>query len=261
MKIEFITEDDPLYIFPLFDEFFRAFSSEHEILQVSCCPVMGSRPRMQLARELTWLYGPVGFSRLLARFATARFLSSVPRGPGASRYYSVAQLCRAYDVPCRKIGNPNNQEFLDEVRQRGADLIVSVACPYILKQPLLTLSPLGCINLHHAPLPRFKGMMPTFWQLYHGERQVGLTIHTMVDKIDAGRVLSQESLDVHPGETLDELIRRSKRHAAHALARVLRDMEQGTCQSAPMEREGATYFTFPNRDQIREFHRRGCRAI
>lgn len=261
MKIEFLTEEDALYILPLFEEFLRYFSTKFEIVQVSCCPVMGNRPRMQLARELTWLYGFSGFSRLVSRYLIARVLSRMPRKPDASRYYSIEQLCAAYGVPYRAIGNPNASEFVNDVRERRADLIVSVACPYILKRPLLELPRLGCINLHHAPLPRYKGMMPTFWQLYHGETRVGLTIHSMVDKIDEGSALLQESLEVQPGETLDQLIRRSKRRAAHALATVLNDIETGSCRPVPLSREGATYFTFPNREQIREFRRRGFRAI
>lgn len=261
MKIEFLTEEDALYILPFFEEFLRNFSPKFEILQVSCCPVMGSRPRKQLLKELTWLYGVAGFSRLLTRYLTSRALSWLPRGRNARRFHSIAQACAAYSVPYRKIGNPNSEKFLTEVRERGADLIVSVACPYILKRTLLQLPPKGCVNLHHAPLPRYKGMMPTFWQLYHGESTVGLTIHWMVEKIDEGQALLQESLAVRPGETLDHLIRRSKRQAAHSLATVLHDIEAGTSNSIALEREGATYFTFPNREQIKEFHRRGLRAI
>lgn len=261
MKIEFLTEEDALYILPFFEEFLRNFSATFEILQVSCCPLMGSRPRTQLVRELLWLYGAIGFSRLLTRYLIARVLSPMPRGPDAGRYYSISQLCAAYGVPYRRIGNPNTEAFVSEVAGRKADIVVSVACPYILKRRILETPRLGCINLHHAPLPRYKGMMPTFWQLYHGESHVGLTIHSMAEKIDEGQALLQDNLEVRSGESLDELIRRSKRRAAYALARVLGDLDAGTARPVPLGQEDASYFTFPNRAQIREFRRRGFRAI
>jgi len=260
MKLEFITEED-LYVLPLFEEFFRNVPADFEIVRVSCCRIMGNRPRLQLVRELIWLYGITGFCRMVMRHLIARLLSHLPRQPRASRYYSIEQLCASYGVEYARIGNPNAEPFAQEVTARGADILVSVACPFILKRRLLETPPLGCINLHNAPLPKYKGMMPTFWQLYHGERSVGLTIHYMTEKLDDGRVLFQGRLGIEPDETLDHLIRRSKRRAAKCLLQVLQEMGQGTAAAVPLIKEGASYFTFPNRQQIREFHRRGLRAI
>jgi methionyl-tRNA formyltransferase len=147
------------------------------------------------------------------------------------------------------------------IERRKPDLIVSIACPYILKSKLLNTPPLGCINIHHAPLPQYKGMMPTFWQLYHGERKVGLTIHYMVETIDEGQALLQENLPVEAGESLDNLIRRSKRHAAHCLTRVLRQLRSRTQSVITLDRSKSSYFTFPTQQQIREFRQRGLRVI
>lgn len=261
MKIEILTQDDPVYILPFFDEFFRHVGHEFEITQVSCCRTMGGRPRTQLVKELLSLYGASGFAQLLTRMIAAKTLGVLPAKREASRYYSIAQACAAHGTPFRRIANPNAPEFLRSVAARGADLILSIACPYILKAGLLNLPPLGCINIHHAPLPRYKGMMPTFWQLYHGEKSVGLTIHYMVEKIDEGEVLLQESLPVEPGESLDHLIRRSKRHAAQRIVHVLRELATSTHHIVKVDRTQRSYFTFPTLEQIREFHGRGFRSI
>jgi methionyl-tRNA formyltransferase len=261
MRIEFLTQEDPNYVLPLFEEFFKSHAKDFDIVCVSCSRPMGNRPRLKLLRELAQLYRPLGMLQLLARTIACRVLSVLPLPADARHYYSIAQLCRAYKVAYRPIGNPNANATVSELTRRASDLIVSVACPFILKKPLLSLPPLGCINIHHAPLPRYKGMMPTFWQLYHGEKTVGLTIHYMAEKVDAGEAILQEELDVVPGETLDRLIRRSKRHAAHALARVLKLLETAESRTLPLNREAGTYFTFPTESEIREFHQRGLRTI
>jgi methionyl-tRNA formyltransferase len=261
MRIEFLTQDDPLYILPFFEEFFLHYGQEFKILQLSCCPTMGSRPKSQLAQELLWLYGPLGFGQLVGRAALGQTLGLIRRPPGSKHYHSLRQVCRAYDVPLRHIGNPNDAEFIDAFRARGPELLVSVACPYILKDRLLTLPPLGCINIHHAPLPGYKGMMPTFWQMFHGERSVGVSIHAMVARIDEGAILLQESLPIQSGESLDSLIRRSKRHGAHCMARVLRAIQSGTPPTPQPPVRPSSYFTFPKHEEIAEFHRRGFRAI
>src|SRR6266851_9709274 len=167
LRVEFLTQEGSTYILPLFEEFFRKFSNEFEIVHISYSPPMGGRPRVKLAMELLWLYGVVGFSRLAGRFITGRLLGSMRLGRNAKAYYSLPQLAEAYGVPCQRIGNPNAPEVVKQITRRSSDLIVSVACPYILKSKLLNLPPLGCINIHHAPLPRYQGMMPTFWQMYN----------------------------------------------------------------------------------------------
>jgi methionyl-tRNA formyltransferase len=261
MRIEFLTQDDPLYILPFFDEFLRNYASEFTILQISCSPTMGKRSRVQLLRELTSLYGLVGFITLLGRTAKCRILGKFRKGREASQFYSLEQVARAYDIPFEKIGNPNAPEFVESVRQRSADLMVSVACPYILKETLLSLPPRGCVNIHHAPLPRYKGMMPTFWQMFHGEKTSGVTVHFMAAKVDEGSALLQEQLAIEPGETLDHLIRRSKRHGAHCVARVLRQIESNSYVTIPLDSSRGSYFTFPTATEISEFRHRGFRAI
>lgn len=261
MRIEFLTQDDPLYILPFFDEFLRSYAPEFTILQISCSPTMGKRSRVQLLRDLTALYGPVGILRLIGRTAKARILGKLLRSRDSRRFYSLQQIARAHGIQYKRIGNPNAPEFVASIRQRSPDVIVSVACPYILKETILPLSPRGCINIHHAPLPRYKGMMPTFWQMFHGEEVIGVTVHFMAPKVDEGAVLLQEQLAIEPGETLDHLIRRSKRHGAHCLARVLRRVETGSPIPLPPDPAKGSYFTFPTITEIHEFRRRGFRAI
>jgi methionyl-tRNA formyltransferase len=261
MRIEFLTDDNPIYVLPFFEEFFRHYASEFEIVQVSSSRPMGSRSRSHLLRQLLLLYGPLGLGRITVRWVAARTFGRLPRRRGAAHFSTLQQLCRAYAVPFQKIGNPNATALVTATKERGSDVVISVACPYILKEPLLTAPPLGCINIHHAPLPRYKGMMPTFWQMYHGEKKVGVTIHYMNAKVDEGAALFQGEMEIQPGESLDRIIQRSKRQGAHCMARVLRDMASRTQRTISLQGAPESYFTFPTLDEIREFRRRGLRAI
>jgi methionyl-tRNA formyltransferase len=261
MKIVFLTQDDPIYILPFFDEFFRQDLGEIEVKGIFSCKTMGERGRIKLLGELLGLYGAVGLSRLLMRRLNFKLVERLPAKPTAKRFYSVAQICRAFQVPHAFIGNPNQNDAASQIARLSPDLLVSVACPYILKEKLLNLPPLGCVNIHHAPLPRYKGMMPTFWQMYQGEQEVGLTIHTMAARVDEGSALLQEQLPMMKGESLDSLIRRTKRHGAHCMLKVLQQIAQQTQTKLSVEDGPGTYFTFPTAAEIKEFRRRGFRAI
>jgi methionyl-tRNA formyltransferase len=261
IRIEFLTQDDPLYILPFFEEFLQNHASEFEILRVSSSPAMGKRSRVQMVKELTTLYGPLGMAALSGATLGAKLLGRFPRRREAGRYYGIRQICSAYGVDYADIGNPNAAEFLAGLRERKPDVLVSVACPFILKEKVLSVPPMGCVNIHHAPLPKYKGMMPTFWQMYHGEQSLGVTVHFMSAKLDEGDAVRQESLAVSKTETLHHVIRRAKRHGAHVMARALRAIESGSYVRIPLDREVGSYFTFPTIEQIRDFQRRGYRAV
>ena len=63
------------------------------------------------------------------------------------------------------------------------------------------------------------------------------------------------------GESLDQLIRRTKPHGAHCIAKVIRKIRDHVPVSIPMDKGNGSYFTFPTSGEIREFRKRGLRAI
>ncbi len=146
MKVEFLTQEDSLYILPFFEEFLQHYAGDFEITRISCCRAMGKRSRVQLLQELKWLYGLPGLGKLVLQAGAARVLSMLPRSRASERFYSIAQLARAYGIPYEHVDNPNQPEFTGALQQRSPDLLISVACPYILKEKLLGIPPRGCIN-------------------------------------------------------------------------------------------------------------------
>src|SRR5438270_556315 len=107
MKIEFLTQEDSLYVLPFFEEFLRHYASEFEITRISCCRAMGKRSRVQLLQELKWLYGVTGLGKLLLHAAKAKLFSLLPRSRSSQNFYSIAQLARKFssgnsDGPCAR---------------------------------------------------------------------------------------------------------------------------------------------------------------
>ncbi len=249
MRIAFLTQEDPLYIAPFFESFFAACPQSIEVGAIYACRAMGRRKRTRLARELVRLYRPFGFLKLLALRLRA------------GRDGSIEALAAARGIPYRRIGEPNEPAVVAELARLAPDVLVSVACPYILKQAVLRIPGKTSINLHHAPLPRYKGMMPTFWQMFHGERTVGLSVHVINERLDDGAVLLRDAMPIREGETLHRLIRRSKQAGGEAVARVLRQIEDGSAAPMPPLAAEPSSYTFPNAAEIAEFHRRHLRAI
>jgi methionyl-tRNA formyltransferase len=78
-----------------------------------------------------------------------------------------------------------------------ADLAVSVYYDKILKQDFLRRFD-KVINIHNAPLPRYRGMSPINWALKNGECQHGVTIHQVDEGIDDGPIIAQSMFCIWP---------------------------------------------------------------
>src|SRR5262244_2492134 len=107
MRIEFLTDDNPLYVLPFFEELLPLCAGDHEIVQISSCRPMGKRSRPTLLKQLAYLYGARGIARIAARWVAARTLGTLPRRRGAPRFHTLKQLCRAHGIPFARIDNPN----------------------------------------------------------------------------------------------------------------------------------------------------------
>lgn len=69
------------------------------------------------------------------------------------------------------------------------DLLVSVTFPYRLPPAVLALPRLAAVNLHPAPLPRYRGPNPAR-MIFDGHRTVGASLHRMDHGFDTGAILS-----------------------------------------------------------------------
>ncbi|BAU27537.1 methionyl-tRNA formyltransferase [Aneurinibacillus soli] len=71
------------------------------------------------------------------------------------------------------------------------DLIVTAAFGQILPKEVLDYPKHGCINVHASLLPNYRGGAPIHKSIIDGQPETGVTIMYMVEKLDAGDMLSQ----------------------------------------------------------------------
>jgi methionyl-tRNA formyltransferase len=250
LRILFVTEDDPLYVIRFFDVFFA--ECPHEEFEI--CGVTIERAfhetMWKTMRRLQGFYGFWGFFRLGLRFMQAGL-----------RGRSIESLAVSAGIPVLAARSVNRPEYIARVRAIAPDIIVSVAAPEIFKAELLGVPRLGCINIHSGRLPTYRGMMPTFWQMQRGEPAVTITVHRMAEKLDAGDVLATQAFDIKARDTLDRVIKGTKREGARLIIRVLRDLRAGRVQPRPLDMQQANYFSFPTREDVREFRKCGHRLL
>ena len=122
--------------------------------------------------------------------------------------------CRAYAMErgiknCITPENVNAPESLAQIRAWKPDVIVVVAFGQFLKEELLNLPPLGCVNCHFSLLPKYRGASPVTAAILAGDVVSGVSVIKMGMGMDDGPVLLQSYepiySDVTGGELMDGL--------------------------------------------------------
>jgi len=107
------------------------------------------------------------------------------------------------------------------------DLIFSFYYRSMLPMALLRRARLGAFNLHGSLLPKFRGRAPLNWAILKGERETGVTLHEMVEKPDAGRIVGRQAVPIGPDDTAVEVFHRMTQAAEAVLKRHLPEILQG----------------------------------
>jgi methionyl-tRNA formyltransferase len=222
---------------------------------------MGKKPAVLLA-QLHEFYGTVDLARMLMRYAGIKLMGMTLGKVSRRHPYTLEQIFAAHGIDVIHSRNVNSRKLYERLTSIGPELIVSVAAPQVFKPRLLSVPTVACINIHSAPLPKYRGMMPNFWAMYHGERHSAITVHTMDAEIDRGEILLQKPFELVRGESLDALIKRTKVLAARALIEVLGGIRRtGHLVPQPVPSHEPSYFSFPTREHVRKFRADGNRLL
>jgi len=106
-----------------------------------------------------------------------------------------------FDQP-RRLSDDGVVRALHEFRPAA---LISIQYDQILKGNLFRGIGCPCLNLHFALLPRHRGVAPIAWAVFSGDAEAGVTLHHMVEGIDAGDVIARKAVPVAPEDTAREV--------------------------------------------------------
>ncbi len=145
------------------------------------------------------------------------------------------------NVPLFQPEKCSTPEFVEILRSFEADLFVVVAYGEIIKQQVLDLPRLGCINVHASLLPNHRGAAPIQRSLMHGDRETGISIIKLVLKMDAGDILLTEKISIDPNTTFPELEEALCSLGCKCLLQVINDIATGRGTVLPQDHTLATF--------------------
>ena len=132
-------------------------------------------------------------------------------------------------------------EFADILPPFNADLFVVVAYGEILKQHILDIPRLGCVNVHASLLPKYRGAAPIHRAIINGETETGITIMHMVRKMDAGDMIKTAKIPIGPNDTFGQIEQRLCDLGSETLLDVIRDFDAGNITEEPQDESQVVY--------------------
>ena len=101
-----------------------------------------------------------------------------------------------HQIPVYQPEKIRDSEEMKEILKLDPDLIVTAAYGQILPSDILEAPKHGCVNVHASLLPELRGGAPIHYAIMQGKEKTGITIMYMVEKLDAGDIISQVEVPI-----------------------------------------------------------------
>ena len=153
----------------------------------------------------------------------------------------VRRTAEALGIPVEQPPTLKDPAARAALAARQPDVMVVVAYGLILPQAVLDIPRLGCLNIHASLLPRWRGAAPIQRAIAAGDRLTGITIMRLEAGLDTGPMLSQEPIEIAPGETGGSLHDRLAGLGARMIVEALDRLEAGNARFDAQDDSLATY--------------------
>jgi len=127
---------------------------------------------------------------------------------------SILRRARRVGIPVLEISSLKEETSWQYFEDLKPDLVVvGGGWPELLPPEVIDLAPLGAINTHPSLLPAYRGTDVHRWQIRDGVSVSGITVHYLDRDFDTGPVLGQVEVEIRPGDTPQDLSRRTSQVA------------------------------------------------
>ncbi|HKS40693.1 MAG TPA: formyltransferase family protein [Blastocatellia bacterium] len=241
------------------------------LLALDCAKVVGifietdTRRRVGLREKVKRSIRYDGYTATVAKFARALLGKRASDDASAieSSRNSLREIAEAHNVPIHFVSNYHSEDSIALMRAADADLGVILGTN-ILKASVFKIPRFGSINVHQGLAPYYRGCPAVFWELFNGEREVGLTVHYVESKVDTGEIVLQQTVpleyDYSFGTDFDAFIASYREgligRCAQLVADAVQVIAEGTASPQPQDTSLGKRYRLPVKKEKDELRRR-----
>jgi methionyl-tRNA formyltransferase len=154
-----------------------------------------------------------------------------------------------HGIPVYQPEKIRQKDEMEKIISLNPDLIITAAFGQILPKEILEAPAYRCINVHASLLPELRGGAPIHYALIQGKKKTGITIMYMVEKLDAGDILTQVEVEISEEDNVGSLHNKLSIAGAALLSETLPKLLEGKLNPIPQNNDEATFAYNIKREQ------------
>lgn len=250
MKIVIITQDEPFYLAHNLSYLIENLPEHSEIVGCVVNEVSPFGKKETFFEKIKKTYTVFGFNFFLHygfKFLKSKFDNSK----------KVIKVLNKNNIPVICLNkNINHKDSVELIKEFKPDLLVSILGNQIFKNQIFNLAPKGCLNLHTALLPKYRGLMPTFWVLKNEETHTGVSVFYVDKGIDSGPILVQDKVEIGK-RTQEELIKYTKKIGMDCIIKAVDMIHSNNVKLIENNESEKSYYSFPSKNDVKVFKNKG----
>lgn len=195
------------------------------------------------------------FRQLIARSVVPKLIIANPDDDGRDTWHEslvkTAKEARLPVVVGKKVKDP---DLIKKIKEVHPEIIFCIGGMQIIPPEVLSIPRFGCLNIHPALLPKYRGRFSTAHALFNGETYTGATLHFMDEGIDSGPIILQRRVLITDSDTARTLYDKVLTGAGSELFAQFLDrwLSGKEIPSHPQNEREATYYPkgLPNNGEI-----------
>jgi methionyl-tRNA formyltransferase len=141
---------------------------------------------------------------------------------------TLKEFSQRHNIDYLHLVSINSSEFIETVKLKNIDLLVSMSFNQIFKADILRVPKIGVINCHAGKLPFYRGRNILNWALINDEKEFGITVHFVDEGIDTGDIIKQNVYKITDNDDYNSLLNVAYTECGNILYDAIKELQNGT---------------------------------
>lgn len=152
----------------------------------------------------------------------------------------IFDYCHGKDLPVVEYPSLRDPQVGQALLSLRPDIFVVASYGKLIPNNLLEI-PKYRLNVHPSLLPKYRGAAPIHWPILNGDKETGVSIIDVAEKLDAGDIYYQEKIAIDPRADAAELASELASFSYGILKKVLTQVKDGHLRGIPQNEAEATF--------------------
>ena len=168
----------------------------------------------------------------------------------SEKYYKVNEFhfknfCTSKKIPFFCDVDINKK--INLLKKYKAEIGISVNYKTLIKKKTISIFKYGILNAHAGDLPKYKGNATPNWAILNFEKKIGLTIHSMNESLDSGKIIIKKFFKINEKTYINEIYDWMEKKIPFLFLESLKKIKNKNF--FPLVQRGISLRTYPRKDK------------